>query len=117
MDRLWKYRVAAIRPRLPPRVCLRATLDRGASTHLAPKARAAVTKALEIDNSLADAYASSGLIRTLFEWDFAAAARDFERSIELDANYPLAHDWIGHVRTFCDILPPNGYRISVQASE
>ncbi len=59
-----------------------------------PKAKAAATKALEIDNTLAEAHASLALT-LVYDWDWAGAEREFQRSIELDPNYPTAHHWHG----------------------
>jgi serine/threonine-protein kinase len=58
-----------------------------------PKAKAAATKALEIDNTLAEAHASLGMTRMSYEWDWAGAEREFQRAIELDPNYATAHHW------------------------
>ena len=55
------------------------------------KARAAVTRALELDNNLAEAYAVSGELKFTYEWDFAAAEKDLLRAIELEPNSDLAH--------------------------
>jgi serine/threonine protein kinase/Tfp pilus assembly protein PilF len=68
------------------------------SAALSPKeagarARQAADKALELDTSLGEAHASSGLIHLIFEWDFPAAEREFHRAIELNPNYPYAHQW------------------------
>lgn len=60
-----------------------------------PKAKAAATKALEIDNTLAEAHASLGMTRMSYEWDWAGAEREFQRAIELDPNYATAHHWYG----------------------
>jgi len=59
----------------------------------APKAEAAATKALEIDDTLAQAHASLGMIRMSYEWDWAGAEREFQRAIEIDPNYATAHHW------------------------
>jgi TolB-like protein/Tfp pilus assembly protein PilF len=61
-------------------------------------ARAAITKALELDNSLAEAHASLGLLDTL-ELHLDRAVGDFERAIELKPNYATAHHWLmlGHL--------------------
>jgi serine/threonine protein kinase/tetratricopeptide (TPR) repeat protein len=59
----------------------------------APKAKAAATKALEIDNTLAEAHASLGMVRMSYEWDWAGAEREFQRAIEVDPNYATAHHW------------------------
>ena len=60
-----------------------------------PKAKAAATKALEIDDTLAEAHASLGMTRMSYEWDWAGAEREFQRAIELDPNYATAHHWYG----------------------
>jgi serine/threonine protein kinase/tetratricopeptide (TPR) repeat protein len=60
-----------------------------------PKAKAAAAKALEIDNTLAEAHASLGMTRMSYEWDWVGAERDFQRAIELDPNYATAHHWYG----------------------
>jgi len=57
-----------------------------------PKARTAVLKALEIDESLADAHASLAMIMYR-DWDWENAEKEFKRAIELNPNYPTAHHW------------------------
>lgn len=54
------------------------------------KARAVADKALEIDPTLAEAYASRGHVKWK-ERDWAGADEDFRHSIQLDANYSNAH--------------------------
>src|ERR1700736_2707852 len=56
-------------------------------------ARAALKKALELDDSLAQAHASSGLLATL-ELDLKRAITELERAIQLNPNYATAHHWI-----------------------
>ena len=51
-----------------------------------PKARDLTNKALEIDSSLALAYANSGIIKTFYEWDFEGADQDFLHALELNPN-------------------------------
>src|SRR5262249_9472172 len=62
-------------------------------TEAFPKAQAAVRRALEIDDSLAEAHASLGHIKFQYERDWSGAEREFRRAIELDANYANAHLW------------------------
>jgi non-specific serine/threonine protein kinase len=57
------------------------------------KARQAADRALELDPSLGEAHASMGNIFLVFEWDFAAAEREFRRAIDLNSSYPYAHQW------------------------
>ena len=59
-----------------------------------PPARAAVTKALELDDSLAEAHASRGLLLTL-ELHLEPAITEYERAITLKPNYATAHQWLG----------------------
>ncbi len=58
-----------------------------------PKAKAAALKALEIDNTLAQAHATLAFTHQLFDWDFSAAEKEYRRAIELDPKYPTAHQW------------------------
>ena len=56
-----------------------------------PKARLAATKALEIDNALAEAHTSLAYVKFVYDWDWATADNEFKRAIELNGNYPAAH--------------------------
>ncbi len=57
------------------------------------KAKAAALKALEFDDSLAEAHASLALAVGDVDQDDAAAEREFKRAIELNPNYATAHHW------------------------
>ena len=52
-----------------------------------------VLKAVELDDHLGEAQASLGFYYFLYDWDFAAAERQFERALELSPNYAEAHHW------------------------
>jgi len=58
---------------------------------VAPKARAAALKALELDNTLAEAQTSLATVRFNYDWDGAAAAAGFQRSIELNPSHATAY--------------------------
>jgi serine/threonine protein kinase/Tfp pilus assembly protein PilF len=60
-----------------------------------PLAKAAALKALELDDSLGEAHCSLGFFRLLYDWDFPAAEREYQRAIELSPHYPNAHDGYG----------------------
>jgi eukaryotic-like serine/threonine-protein kinase len=60
------------------------------------KAKAAATKAIELDNTLAEAHNSLGLVLAYYEFDFAQSKREFERAIELNPNYAEAHHQLGN---------------------
>jgi eukaryotic-like serine/threonine-protein kinase len=66
-----------------------------ASSETLPKAKATALKALEIDDTLAQAHATLGLTHEMYDWDFPAAEKEFRRAIELDPKYPTAHHWYG----------------------
>jgi TolB-like protein/DNA-binding winged helix-turn-helix (wHTH) protein/Tfp pilus assembly protein PilF len=59
------------------------------------KAKAAALKALQLDNTLAEAYPSLAWVRYSYDWDFPGAETDFKRAIELNSNYATAHHWYG----------------------
>ena len=61
-----------------------------------PKARAAVLKALELDETLAEAHAAFGIIKMRCDWDWNGARKEFERAIEVNPDYPTAHHWYGN---------------------
>jgi DNA-binding winged helix-turn-helix (wHTH) protein/Tfp pilus assembly protein PilF len=62
-----------------------------------PKARGAVLRALEIDEHMAEAYASLGFINCCLEWDWPTAEQNYLKAIALKPNYPTAHHWYGEL--------------------
>ena len=50
-------------------------------------------KALELDESVAEAHASLAWSLFIYDWDWSAAAAEFRRSLELDPRYATAHQW------------------------
>jgi len=70
----------------------------GYLSYLAPKdafppARAAATRAIELDSTLAEPHASLGYTKLYYEWDWAGAEREFRSAIALNPNYATGHDW------------------------
>jgi TolB-like protein/Tfp pilus assembly protein PilF len=62
-----------------------------------PKAKAAAKKALELDDTLAEAHTSLAMALCLYDFDFSQAAREFQRAIELNPNYATARHWYGNI--------------------
>ncbi|HEX8495181.1 MAG TPA: protein kinase [Pyrinomonadaceae bacterium] len=60
-----------------------------------PKAKAAAERALEMDDTLAEAHASLALVKAFYEWDWAGAETEYQRAIELNPGYASAHHWYG----------------------
>ncbi len=58
-----------------------------------PKAKMAAMKALELDDTLAEAHTSLARAMTTYDWDWRGAEREFQRAIELNPNYAIAHQW------------------------
>jgi tetratricopeptide (TPR) repeat protein len=59
------------------------------------KAKEAALKSMEIDDTLAEAYVSIGLVKYRFDWDWSGAEKDFKKAIRLNASYATAHHWYG----------------------
>jgi TolB-like protein len=59
------------------------------------RAKKLALQALEMDCSLAEAHASLAWVHTWYDYDFVAAEREFERSLELNPRYATAHQFFG----------------------
>ena len=73
-----------------------------------PQAKAAALRALEIDDSLAEAHTALGFFLSNYEWDRDGSEKEYRRAIELKPNYATAHHWFGadvaYVKRFDDSL-------------
>jgi serine/threonine protein kinase/tetratricopeptide (TPR) repeat protein len=66
------------------------------------KGKAAVLKALELDDSLAEAHTSFAGIKSDYEWDYVGAETELKRALTLNPNYATAHHW------YAQLLSPMG---------
>jgi DNA-binding SARP family transcriptional activator len=73
------YTLLALRGLIPPREAL-------------VKAKAAARKALEIDDTLGEAYASLAHVR-LHDWDWSGLEEEFKRALELNPGQAMAYHW------------------------
>ncbi len=64
-----------------------------------PMAEKAALEALRLDDGLAEAHASLGLIRWQYGGDISQAERSLRYAIELNPNYATAHHWYALVLT------------------
>jgi TolB-like protein/DNA-binding SARP family transcriptional activator len=62
-------------------------------SEMAPLAKAAAQRAIELDGSLAEAHAALGHIAGHYDYDLQAAERASRRSIDLNPSYATAHHW------------------------
>jgi eukaryotic-like serine/threonine-protein kinase len=69
-----------------------------------PLAKAAAVRALELDETLAEAHASLGRSIIAHDWDWAAARREFERALQLNPNYATAYYWYSYYDMAMDNL-------------
>jgi DNA-binding winged helix-turn-helix (wHTH) protein/TolB-like protein/Flp pilus assembly protein TadD len=58
-------------------------------------AKDAASRALEMDDGLAEAHATLGFIHFYYDWDAADAANEFRRALADNPNYAMAHSWYG----------------------
>jgi serine/threonine protein kinase/TolB-like protein/Flp pilus assembly protein TadD len=56
-----------------------------------PRAKAAAAKALEMDESLAEAHTSLAYVKMNYDWDWVGAGKEYRRAIELNPGYTKAH--------------------------
>lgn len=67
----------------------------------ADKAKHALTRALALDDGLAETHAASAYARFLFEWDWSAPDAEFHRSLELNPNSADARHLYSIYLTLC----------------
>ncbi len=58
-----------------------------------PQAKTALTKALELDETLGAAHTSLANIQFAYDWDWPGAEKSFQRALELNPGNALAHQW------------------------
>jgi tetratricopeptide (TPR) repeat protein len=58
-----------------------------------PKAKAAATKALTLDDGLSEAHTSLAFIEDLYAWDWPSAETEYRRALALNPSYATAHHW------------------------
>lgn len=64
-----------------------------------PKAKAAALRALEIAPDLAEAHTALAYAYANYDWDFAAAEREYKRALELNPTDATAHQWYAEFLT------------------
>jgi len=62
-----------------------------------PKAKAAAVRAIEIDDSLAEAHSALGVYLSMYSWNQPAAEQEFRRAIALNPKYPTAHQQLANL--------------------
>lgn len=62
----------------------------------AKRVKAAALKAVELDEKLAEAHTSLAFAKMIQDRDLAGAETSFQRSLQLNPNYPTAHHWYAY---------------------
>ena len=65
-----------------------------------PRAKAAALKALEVDETLAEAHVPLGAAGFAYEWDWVGAEKELKRAIELNPSYASAHNFYAQYLMF-----------------
>ena len=63
-------------------------------------AKAAALRAVQIDDTLAEAHTTLASIAAADDWDFAEGEREFQRALALNPNYATAHKWYAESLTY-----------------
>src|SRR5262249_29798157 len=63
------------------------------------KGKAAAAKALELDPNLAEAHNPLAYAHLHYDWDWPAAEREFQKTLELNPGYTAAIHWYSHYLT------------------
>jgi len=77
-------------------LCITGLWGREPPNEIYPRAIAAASRALEIDDRLGDAHASLAFARDLHYWDWAAGEEEFKRALDLNPNSSLGHVWYSY---------------------
>ena len=70
--------------------------DAGSPQDFFPKAKAAAERAIELQETSAEAHTALGLLLCFSDVSFAQSEKEFKRAIELNPNYATAHHWFGN---------------------
>jgi serine/threonine protein kinase/tetratricopeptide (TPR) repeat protein len=70
------------------------------ATEARPKAKAAAEKAIQLDDTSAEAHTSLAVFKLFYEYDWEGCEREFRRAFTLNPNYAFAHDQFGLALAF-----------------
>ncbi len=70
------------------------------STKIAyPEAKKYATKALELDDTIPEAFVSMAMLKFFDEWDWSGAEKNFLKALELNPNSAMGHQYYGMLLT------------------
>jgi TolB-like protein/DNA-binding winged helix-turn-helix (wHTH) protein/Tfp pilus assembly protein PilF len=60
------------------------------------EAKKLASRAIQLDDRLAEAHTSLAYVLLSYDWNLPAAEKEFRRALELNPGYPTAHHWYAH---------------------
>jgi TolB-like protein/DNA-binding winged helix-turn-helix (wHTH) protein/Flp pilus assembly protein TadD len=63
----------------------------GRPIDIMPKSKEAAEKALQLDDTVAEAHGALGWVKWIYDWDWPGAEKEFQRAIQLNPGYALSH--------------------------
>jgi TolB-like protein/DNA-binding winged helix-turn-helix (wHTH) protein/tetratricopeptide (TPR) repeat protein len=63
----------------------------GRPMDIMPKSKEAAEKALQLDDTVAEAHGALGWVKWIYDWDWPGAEKEFQRAIQLNPGHALSH--------------------------
>ena len=82
-----------------------------------PKAKKAAETAIDLDDSLVEAWTSLAFISMLYDWDWDAARRQFQKAFSINPNYAPTHDWNSTFLSWVENKPNDAVKEGTRAAE
>ena len=82
-----------------------------------PKAKKAAETAIDLDDSLVEAWTSLAFISMLYDWDWDAARRQFKKAFAINPNYAPTHDWNSTFLSWVENKPDDAVKEGTHAAE
>lgn len=68
----------------------------GRPLDIMPKAKEAAEKALQLDDTVAEAHGALGWVKWIYDWDWPGAEKEFQRAIQLNPGHSISHGMYGN---------------------
>ena len=82
-----------------------------------PRAKKAALTAISLDESLVEAWTSLAFISMLYDWNWTAAKKQFQKAFSINPNYAPAHNWYSTFLTWVENKPEEGVKEGKKAAE
>ena len=82
-----------------------------------PKAKKAAETAIDLDESLVEAWTSLAFISMLYDWDWDAAKMQFKKAFSINNNYAPTHDWYSTFLSWVENKTDEAVKESTRAAE